>query len=87
MYFRVELHKLLLKDFRERITVETGLIVVGSADSHLRVSKRKKRLEGITQTMVDRNLMEEIRTFLVGILTNTGKTCQDCSDRTMLDNF
>ena len=53
--------------------VETGLIVVGSADSHLRVSKRKKRLEGITQTMVDRNLMEEIRTFLVGILTNTGR--------------
>jgi len=61
-----------IEDFRERMHVETGLIVVGSADSHLRVSKRKKRLEGITQTMVDRNLMEEIRTFLVGILTNTG---------------
>nr|CAI5868986.1 unnamed protein product [Callosobruchus analis] len=40
-----------LEDLRERMRVETGLIVVGSADDYLRVSKKKKRAEGITQSI------------------------------------
>lgn len=40
--------------------VETGLIVVGSADDYLRVSKKKKRLEGITQSIVDRCIVVSI---------------------------
>lgn len=43
-----------MEDLRERMRVETGLIVVGSADDYLRVSKKKKRSEGITQSVVDR---------------------------------
>lgn len=43
-----------MEDLRERMRVETGLIVVGSADNNLRVSKRKKKTEGITQSVVDR---------------------------------
>lgn len=43
-----------MEDLRERMRVETGLIVVGSADDNLRVSKKKKKAEGITQSIVDR---------------------------------
>ncbi len=34
---------------RERLGVETGLVVVGGADSSLRLSRRKKKLESLTQ--------------------------------------
>lgn len=43
-----------MEDLRERMRVETGLIVVGSADDYLRISKKKKKAEGITQNVVDR---------------------------------
>lgn len=43
-----------MEDLRERMRVETGLIVVGGADDYLRISKKKKRAEGITQSVVDR---------------------------------
>jgi regulatory NSL complex subunit 3 len=43
-----------MEDLRERMRVETGLIVVGSADDKLRVNKKKKKTEGITQSVVDR---------------------------------
>lgn len=46
-----------MEDLRERMRVETGLIVVGSADDYLRISKKKKRAEGITQNVVDRFIM------------------------------
>ena len=56
---------------RERLSVETGLIIVGSADNNLRMSKRKKRQECVTQSMVDQSIMDEIREFLAGILTTS----------------
>ena len=43
-----------MEDLRERMRVETGLIVVGAADDNLRVNKKKKKTEGITQSVVDR---------------------------------
>lgn len=43
-----------MEDLRERMRIETGLIIVGSADDYLRVNKKKKRAEGITQSVVDR---------------------------------
>ena len=44
--------------------------MVGGADDKLRMSKKKKRLEGVTQAMVDRCVMEEVRSFLVGVLSS-----------------
>lgn len=43
-----------MEDLRERMRVETGLIIVGSADDYLRVNKKKRRIEGVTQSIVDR---------------------------------
>ena len=59
-----------IEDTRERMRVETGLVVVGGADDGLRLSKEKKRLEGLTQGMVDRCIMDEVRSFLIGIITS-----------------
>lgn len=39
---------------REHMRVETGLVIVGSADDYLRVSMKKRKMDGITQSMVDR---------------------------------
>ena len=60
-----------LEDTRERMRVETGLLVVGGADDGLRISNEKKKLEGINQSMVDRCLMDEVRSFLVGSLLSS----------------
>ncbi|KAG5886123.1 hypothetical protein JTB14_021346 [Gonioctena quinquepunctata] len=57
-----------LEDLRERMRVETGLIVVGSADDYLRVSKKKKNLEGITQCVIDRCIIDEVGEFISGII-------------------
>ena len=46
-----------IEDMRERMKTDTGLVVVGGADDELRVSKHKKKAEGITQSMVDRCIM------------------------------
>ena len=59
-----------IEDLRERIKTSTGLVVVGGADDRLRMSKKKKRAEGVTQAVVDRCVMEEVRSFLVGVLSS-----------------
>ena len=38
-----------VEDLREKIKAETSLVLVGGADDQLRMCKRKKKLEGITQ--------------------------------------
>ncbi|XP_054001417.1 KAT8 regulatory NSL complex subunit 3 [Hylaeus anthracinus] len=57
-----------LEDLREKMLVETGLVVVGTADDHLRISTAKKISEGITQSMVDRCILDEIGDFVGSIL-------------------
>ncbi|XP_049820569.1 KAT8 regulatory NSL complex subunit 3 isoform X3 [Aethina tumida] len=57
-----------VEDLRERMRVETGLVVVGSADDFLRVTKKKCRSEGITQSVVDRCVVDEVGEFISGII-------------------
>lgn len=49
--------------FREKMSAPTSSVVVGSADDYLRVSKTKRRLEGVTQEMVDNMIVDEIADF------------------------
>ncbi|GFO25842.1 kat8 regulatory nsl complex subunit 3-like, partial [Plakobranchus ocellatus] len=53
-----------LEDIRERLRVETGLVLVGGTDDQLRMTHSKKRSCGLTQAMVDRCIMEEMYEFL-----------------------
>lgn len=57
-----------LEELREKMLVETSLVVVGTADDHLRISSSKKVLEGITQSIVDRCVLDEIGDFVGSIL-------------------
>ncbi|XP_050303523.1 KAT8 regulatory NSL complex subunit 3 isoform X2 [Anthonomus grandis grandis] len=57
-----------MEDLRGRMRIETGLIVVGSADNNLIVSKKKKREEGITQKIVDKSIIDEVGEFLSNLL-------------------
>ncbi|CAO1411478.1 unnamed protein product [Diamesa tonsa] len=54
---------------RERITAPTSLVVVGAADDCLRVSKTKRKFEGVTQEMVDNMVMDEISEFATSCLS------------------
>lgn len=49
--------------FREKLTAPTTTCVVGAADDFLRVNKTKRRLEGVTQEMVDNMIVDEISDF------------------------
>lgn len=42
-----------IESLREKMSAQTSLVVVGSADDALRISKFSRRIEGITQSMVD----------------------------------
>lgn len=52
-----------VENFREKMTAPTTLLTVGSADDYLRVSKKKRKLEGVTQEMIDNMIVDEIAEF------------------------
>ena len=58
-----------MEDFRERITkTETGLVVIGGANDRLIVSGTKQRFVGVTQSVVDRCIADEIYDFVNCVL-------------------
>lgn len=58
---------------REKMHSHTSLIVVGSADDALRIGKTKRQLEGVTQSMVDNMVVDEVATFCKNWLENPVK--------------
>jgi len=52
-----------IEQFREKMTAPSTLLTVGSADDYLRVCKKKRKLEGVTQEMVDNMIVDEIAEF------------------------
>ncbi|XP_071522489.1 uncharacterized protein Rcd1 isoform X2 [Panulirus ornatus] len=68
-----------IEDLRVHLRVETGLVVVGGADSHLRLSCQKRHFEGVTQSMVDRCIVDEIGDFLCHLLSENNGGCNTSS--------
>lgn len=58
-----------LENFREHMKAPSGLVVVGGADDALHMCALKKRLEGVTQSMVDRCILDEVGAFLQWVLS------------------
>ncbi|KAK9508475.1 hypothetical protein O3M35_006025 [Rhynocoris fuscipes] len=66
-----------MEDLRERLRIHTSLVVVGSADDCLRVSSGKKSSDGMTQTMVDRCVVDEVADFIGSVLSVNSSNKQD----------
>ncbi|XP_076105175.1 uncharacterized protein LOC143073479 isoform X2 [Mytilus galloprovincialis] len=60
-----------MEDLRERMRAENALVVIGGADNQLRMSRAKRKQEGITQIVCDKKILDEISEFLGGILSQS----------------
>lgn len=78
-----------VEEMREKMKTDTSLLVVGGADEQLRLTRAKKKQERLTQSMVDRLIMDEIGDFLGIVLTsmsnNSSHNRNDSSDMDEVD--
>ncbi|KAG8176855.1 hypothetical protein JTE90_027159 [Oedothorax gibbosus] len=63
-----------MEDFRSRMRAETGLVVVGGADDLLRMCPAKMKCESVTQSIVDRCIVDEISEFLTSVVVKLPST-------------
>lgn len=59
-----------IESLREKMQSESSLVVVGSADDALRVPKSRRKIENVTQSMVDTMVVDEVYDFIKKILAN-----------------
>lgn len=57
-----------MEDLRERMRAENALVVVGGADNNLRMSRAKRKQEGITQIVCDKKVLVCFR-ILINVVT------------------
>ena len=67
-----------MEDLRERLSVETALVIVGGADDGLRLSKKKKKSENVTQCMVRAFNLKFKRGHITCCLRLTGVSWTKC---------
>lgn len=59
-----------IESLREKMSAQTSLVVVGSADDALRIKKFNRHMEGITQSMVDNMITDEVHDFVSTCIVN-----------------
>lgn len=59
-----------IESLREKMSAQTSLAVVGSADDALRIKKFNRHMEGITQSMVDNMITDEVQDFVSTCIIN-----------------
>ncbi|XP_028414974.1 KAT8 regulatory NSL complex subunit 3-like isoform X2 [Dendronephthya gigantea] len=53
-----------IEEFRRKLMSDTSLLVIGGADDQLRLTSAKRKMERVTQSVVDRRIMDDIGEFL-----------------------
>lgn len=57
-----------MEDLRERMRAENALVVVGGTDNNLRMSRAKRKQEGITQIVCDKKILVCFRLLIVSVI-------------------
>ncbi|XP_055314326.1 uncharacterized protein LOC129575237 isoform X2 [Sitodiplosis mosellana] len=59
-----------IESLREKMSAQTLLVIVGSSDDSLRVKRLNRSMEGVSQSMIDNMIMDEIQEFATSCILN-----------------